>query len=124
MSKRPKSVTFISWLNIIFGFLRIFSVPILLSGPIFSKNLAENNISTHSQLLQICISSTIVIISGLFMLGGANWARILHVIHRVIGITVQIFQGSTAEETFPQILYFVITAALLFRTKSNEFFGS
>ena len=123
MSRRPKFVTFISWINIILGFLILFSVPMSMSNPNLSQSLAKSSIPINVQLLQICISSTIAIISGFFMLSGANWARILYVAYQVIGITIEVFQGSTAEEFVPQILGFMIIFALLFRTKSNEFFS-
>ena len=124
MSRRPKFVTFISWVSIILGFLIVFVVPMSMSNPNLSQSVVKSSIPINLLLLQICVSSAISIISGFFMLGGANWARILYVAHHVIGITIEVFQGSTAKEFVPQILGFIIIFAFLFRTKSNEFFST
>ena len=123
MSKRPKFVTFISWLSIIFGFLGLFAIFMWGNNPNVLKSLSESSVPINVQFLEIGTSSVVAIISGFFMLGGANWARILYVAHHAIGITIDVSQGSTAKQFVPQIVGFIIISTLLFRAKSDEFFS-
>ncbi len=121
MSKRPKFVTFICWLNIVVGLVLIWVMPTLASDPTFLPTLAKQYTSTPLNLVLFRLYMTMLIcmISSIFMLCGANWARFLYVI---LGGANWIF--STPDQlTVGSILGYVISTYLLFRPKCNRFFS-
>lgn len=121
MSKRPRSITLISWLFIAVGTAGILMSLLGLIDAQGRQHLAESShemsdfaIATGSQMLAI--------LCGVFMLRGFNWARWLLAIwmggHIAIGALHSPFAGITHALLFGVIAYFV------FRPEATAYFRS
>jgi len=106
MNPRPRSITIISWIFIIFGTIA------LLSGAPFA------DIKSH---WYVHLSRILQIVAGVFMLYGRNWARWLLVAWIAFHIAVGALHGVTSlamhVAIFSVILFFV------FRPGANAYFA-
>ena len=106
MKPRPRSITIISWFFIIFGVIA------LLSGAPFS------DVKSH---WYVHLSRILMIVAGVFMLYGRNWARGLLVawiaFHLVVGALHGALTLAMHVAIFSAILFFV------FRRDANEYFA-
>ena len=104
---RPRSITIISWLFIIFGSIA------LLSGVLPIRDLMSH--------WYVHLSRILMIVAGVFMLKGRNWARFLLVLwiafHIVISALHSIQFLLMHVAIFSVILYFV------FRRQSSTYFS-
>ena len=104
---RPRSITIISWLFIIFGSIA------LLSGVLPIRDLMSH--------WYVHLSRILMIVAGVFMLKGQNWARWLLVLwiafHIVISALHSILFLLMHVAIFSVILYFV------FRRQSSTYFS-
>lgn len=103
---RPRSITIISWLFIVFGSIA------LLSGVLPFRDLASH--------WYVHLSRILMIVAGVFMLKGHNWARWLLVLwitfHIIISALHSMLFLLMHVAIFSVILYFV------FRLQSSAFF--
>ncbi len=114
MNQRPRSITIIGWLFIVFGIIALLS-GLLPIGTTTAQRVAE--LKTH---WYVHLSRILMIFGGLFMLYGLNWARWLVVVwiafHIIIGALHSPFQLLMHALIFGVILYF------LFRPKASAYF--
>ena len=107
MNQRPRSITIISWIFIIFGSIA------LLSGVLPLADLKSHWYVHLSRLLQI--------VAGVFMLYGRNWARWLLVVwiafHLVVGSMHGLVTLAMHVAIFSVILFFI------FRRDANAYFA-
>jgi hypothetical protein len=115
MNKRPRSITIISWIFIVFGSLALLSGLLPYGGITTAQRLAE--LTSH---WYVHVSRILMILGGVFMLYGFNWARWLVVVwivfHIVVGALHSPFQLLMHVLIFSVILYF------LFRPKASAYF--
>lgn len=104
---RPRSVTIISWFFIIFGSIA------LLSGVLPFRDLMSH--------WYVHLSRLLMIVAGVFMLKGRNWARWLLVIWIVFHIVISALHSIPVllmhVAIFSVILYFV------FRRQASAYFS-
>jgi uncharacterized membrane protein HdeD (DUF308 family) len=107
--QRPRSVTIISWIFIIFGAIALLSGVIEIGG---GGDLKSHWYVHLSRLLQI--------VAGIFMLFGRNWARWLLVawiaFHIVVGALHGPLQLVLHVAIFSVILFFI------FRRQASDYF--
>lgn len=115
MNTRPRSITIISVIFIVFGSIALLSGLLPIGGTTTAERVAE--LQSH---WYVHVSRIFMILGGVFMLYGFNWARWLVVVwiafHIVIGALHSPFQLVTHVVVFSVILYF------LFRPKASAFF--
>lgn len=134
MSDQPKLVTLICWLNIVVGSVMFLVLPTFidpfksinsdLNGSIFIDPYGKGFQFVYRQftftpdkfvVLRLYVMILMCMISSIFMLRGANWARLLYVVlggaHFIFSIPNQL------------ILVYVMIVYLLFRPKCNVFFS-
>ena len=116
MEQRPRSITIMSWLFIIFGSIA------LLSGLLpFGEITVAQRITELKGHWMVHLSRILQIVAGVFMLRGHNWARWLLALwiafHIVISALHSTFQLVLHVFIFSIILYFV------FRRDSSTYFG-
>ena len=106
MDRRPLSITIISWLFIIFGSIALLSGVLPLS-----------DLKSH---WYVHLSRLLMIVSGVFMLKGQNWARWLLVVWIAFHIVISALHSPLMllmhVVIFSVILYFV------FRRQSSSYF--
>lgn len=115
MKNRPRSITIISVIFIVFGSIALLSGLLPLGGATTAQRAAE--LQSH---WYVHLSRILQIVGGVFMLYGFNWARWLMVVwigfHIVIGALHSPVQLLMHALIFSVILYF------LFRPKASAFF--
>ena len=112
MEQRPRSITIISWLFIIFNSIA------LVSGLLSPENLTLAQLKGH---WMVHLSRLLSIVAGLFMLRGHNWARWLLVawiaFHIILGALHSALQLLIHALIFSVILFF------LFRRPASAYFS-
>jgi hypothetical protein len=110
MSKRPYSVTAISWLFIATGVVG------------FASHLSEFMAQRPVQysILLLCFIAFLAILSGGFMLRGRNWARWLLLVWIALHVILSAFHRLS--ELLVHSLLFVVVAYFLMRRRSSSYF--
>ena len=122
MNSRPKSVTIISWLLIIMASISIVSSALTYNNPDVVKLMELSAIPITMQYMIMAVGLLIMIISGIGMLYGKNYARILYVSWTPIAIIISLLTSPAITMMIPSIVFFLIIVFFLFRTESNIYF--
>ena len=125
MKERPTSVTVIAWFLIVMGVISIISSIISLfnPNPMVEEIMSRNPLPVPIQQLLSYVGIAVSIVSGMYMLDGANWARFLYVIWSVIGILISIITLPNLIFIIPGLVLLVIITFYLFRPKANDYFN-
>jgi len=116
MTKRPRSITIISWIFITFGGLAF-----LLSLRPLADSAGAQWIAEHPfEFWLIPVIQILALLSGLFMLYGFNWARWLLVVW--VGSHVIISAMHSAFELVVHSLLFVVVLYFIFRPQATKYF--
>jgi hypothetical protein len=115
MNKRPGSITIISWIFIVFGSIA------LLSGLLPNVNItAAQRIAEFKGHWYVHVSRMVMVLCGVFILYGFNWARWLLVVwlafHVIIGVLHSSFQ------LLVHSLFFAVVVYFLFRPAASAYF--
>jgi hypothetical protein len=119
MSKRPRSVTVISWIFIAFGGIALLT-SLLPKLPGAEEHIAEFRSQHPVQYALIYVGPILAVICGVFMLRGCNWARWLLVVwfgHNVVGNALH----SPLRLLLPGLL-FAAAVYFLFRPQATAYF--
>ena len=115
MNKRPRSITVISWIFIAFGSIALLSGLLPNINTTAAQRLAE--IKGH---WFVHVSRMVMVLCGVFMLYGFNWARWLLVawlvFHVIIGALHSPFQLIVHSLLFAVVVFF------LFRPPASAYF--
>jgi hypothetical protein len=115
MEQRPRSITIISWIFIVFGSISLLFGLLPLGGATLEQRIAE--LPGH---WMVHLSRILAVVAGVFMLYGRNWARWLLVVwivfHLVISALHSVMQLALHAAIFTVILYF------LFRREASSYF--
>src|SRR5688572_3564335 len=120
MNKRPRSVTVISWILIVFGSIALLTSLLPPITAAAGQRIAEFRSQHPLQFALTYVSPVLALTCGVFMLRGCNWARWLLLIwfgHNVIGNALY----SPLRLLLPGLL-FGIAAYFLFRPLATAYF--
>lgn len=116
MQQRPRPITIISWFFIIFGIIALFAGLLPYGNMTLAQSVADLK---HHWMVHL--SRFLMIVAGVFMLKGRNWARWLLVVwmafHIVISALNSMLMLLMHVVIFSVILYFV------FRRQSSAYFA-
>lgn len=121
MNKRPRSITVISWIFIAFG-----SIALLIGLLPNVNTTAAQRIAELKGHWYVHVSRMVMVLGGLFMLYGFNWARWLLVVwlvfHVIISVLHSPFQLLVHSLLFAVVLYFLFRplASAYFRGKRGK----
>lgn len=124
MKSRPKSVTVICWILIVMGGLSI--IPVLtgqMNNPKAMELMSQSPLPLPVQYAMIYLGLAVTFVSGIAMLKGKNWARLLYVGWSIIGFIIGIATSPAKVMMLPGIVIFAILAFFLFRPKANAYFA-
>ena len=107
MNPRPRSITIISWLFIIFGSIALFT-----------GLLPFSDIKSH---WYVHLSRILQIVAGVFMLYGRNWARWLLVAWIAFHIVVGALHGVVT--LVMHVVIFSVILFFVFRRDANAYFA-
>ena len=122
MNKRPLSVSIIAWLLIIFAALSAVTIPFTLGNPRAQELMAKSMVPVPVQYFMMFAGVLISIVSGIFMLKGANWARMLYIIWGALGFLFSLITSPAKLVLIPGFLVYAIVVFFLLRPKATAFF--
>jgi multisubunit Na+/H+ antiporter MnhG subunit len=131
MHHRPRSVTFIAWLIIIFGSFGLLSVLatlfLFIINPVmkaqFDAYLLQDPIPLPLQYSLLCINNCAPILYGSAMLAGKNWARMLYAGLSILSIIIAFLFRSSQNTAVPSKIVTLIILFFLFRPAANRYFS-
>lgn len=121
---RPKSITRICWILIITGLFALVSITMNIYNSPADPEVVKNPISFLLHVVFIYIALIITVVSGVAMLKGKNWARLLYVGWMVIMYIIQIATLQMNAGILPSVFFSLIIMFFLFRPKANRFFNN
>lgn len=130
MAKRPTSVTAVCWILIASeGISLIFSIWILANPNPTAKQMATELMSRSPipisvQYLQMHAGFLIGVVSGIAMLRGRNWGRLLYIGWRVLGYIFDFVAYPMSMGIIPGLVVFIVFTVILFQPKANEYFSA
>lgn len=124
MNTRPKSITIISWFLIVSGSISLITAAFTYDNPDAVKMMELSAMPIFMQYIFMAVGVLIMMISGIGMLRGNNFARILYVSWTVIAIIISLLTSPIKTMMIPSIVFFVIITFFLFRSKSNDYFNT
>ncbi len=113
MKKRPRSITFISWLFILVGSIGLINALLQFFSSTESTNPFE--------IPLIGLVGLLAFISGIFMLKSFNWARWLLVFYLIFHIAISFYHSIL--EVIIHSLLFILVAYFLFRKDAASYFN-
>ena len=124
MKKRPTSITVIAWILIAMGGISLITSTFMINSPVARDLMSKSLIPIPIQYVMSYIGLLIMIVSGVAMLKGCNWARFLYVIWSIIGFVVGIATSPMKAAMIPSLVVFAVIAFFLFRPKASAFFST
>jgi hypothetical protein len=123
MNKRPPSITFIAWFLIVGGVIGALASPLSLNNPVVLEAMAKIPLSIPVQVAWTYIGLSITIVSGLFMLRGANWARFLYIGWIAVSNLLALVISPAKTTLIPGLIVYGIIFFFLLQPKANQFFN-
>jgi len=123
MKKRPVSITVISWYLIVSAILLVLFYSFALSMTIDDMK-QSSTIPVSIQFPMLYAGLLMTLVSGIAMLKGQNWARLLYVIWCGILVILALATSPNKSEMVTTIVFWLIIVFFLFRPKANEYFSS
>ena len=124
MKKRPTSVTVIAWLLIVLGGLSILTTTAVINNPTALELMGKSPLPIGVQFAMTYAGLVVMIVSGVAMLKGRNWGRLLYVIWTAVSIVIGIFTTPIKAAMIPGVVVFIIACFFLFRPRANEYFAA
>jgi len=132
---RPTAVTIIGWYLIFSGAMGILSIPqtlkmrndpatrqIIERMPFFKEEFKKSMEVSNTALIFAGVSMPLFILFGIYVLLGANWARIGCVVLSIVGIAGTMAMGQPIIFLIPSIVFAALEAIFLFTKPANDFF--
>src|SRR5215510_492380 len=117
MEQRPRSITIISWIFIIFGSVALVYGLLPIRGVTLSQRVVE--LKTH---WYVHLSRILEIVAGVFMLYGRNWARWLLVAWIAFHIVVSALHS--VPFLLMHIAIFSVILFFVFRRQASAYFNA
>ena len=123
MKQRPKSITIICWFLIISGVISIAGSFFSLNNPMTKEIMSKSPIPLNIQFAMLYVGLVISITSGIAMLKGKNWARLLYVGWSIIGFIIALATSPMKIAMIPSLIVFAVVLFFMFRPISNQYFA-
>ena len=132
--KRPRRITVAGWFFIIYAVLSFIPKVMVFFSPEFydtAKDLIKSlegnsilNIPFSVQLAHAMLGSVVMLVSGVYLLNGRNWARVTLVIWMLSVFIITILITGIVFTFYTKSLFAAIIIWLLYSKKSNYYFHS
>lgn len=123
MKKRPTSVTIIAWILIVLGALSVVTTTVMTNNPTAVALMSKSPLPVSVQYGISYFGSLVMVVSGIAMLKGQNWARWLYIGWSVIGFIIGVATSPAKIAMIPGFVVFLIIAFFLFRPRANDYFA-
>lgn len=115
-------MTVIAWLLIVMGGLSFISLAAMIEDPAAKELMRRTPVPLHIQYAFAFAGLVVMIVSGIAMLKGCNWARYLYAIWVGVGLLIGLAVSPMKTILVPQIVVFAIVVFLLFRSTATAYF--
>jgi hypothetical protein len=122
MKIRPTSVTVISWILVVMGGISLITGTLMSNNPITKGLMASSPLPVPVQYAIMYVGILVMIASGLAMLKGQNWARLLYVIWGAVGSLIGLATSPMKVAMIPGLIIYAVIVFSLFRPKVNRYF--
>jgi hypothetical protein len=122
MNKRPVSVTVIAWIILVTSAFSLAAAAFTINNPMTQELMAKTPVPVPVQYSILFFGLLISVVSAIFMLRGANWARMLYIVWGAIGLLFGLFTSPAKLMLIPGILIYAIFVFFLLRPKASEYF--
>lgn len=122
MRERPKSVTVIAWILIVMGAISVFTILSSSNNPMVKELMSKSPLPIPLQYAMMYIGLVVSVISGIGMLKGQSWARLLYVIWGAVGFLIGLVTSSMKVAMIPGLIFFAIISFFLYRPASTQYF--
>jgi hypothetical protein len=123
MNKRPTSITVIAWIMLISAAFSLLASIFTINNPRVQEMMAKNPIPTPVQYLMLFGGVTISIVSAIFILRGANWARLLYIWWSGFGFVIAFLTSPAKPMLIPGVLLYLTVVFFLLRPKASAYFS-
>jgi hypothetical protein len=123
MNSRPVSITVIAWIIIVTSAMSLVSTFFLIKNPTAQELMAKSAMPLPVQYGMIFIGLLVGVVGGIFMLKGANWARLLYVGWSIVGFVVSFITTPGKLMMLPGMIFLAVIVFFLFRPNANAFFS-
>jgi uncharacterized membrane protein YobD (UPF0266 family) len=123
MNSRPLSITVIAWIIIASSAISLVSTLFLINNPMAQELMAKSLMSIPLQYAMLFVGILVGLVSGVFMLKGANWARLLYVGWSILGFVIGFMTTPGKLMLLPSAIFLAVVVFFLFRPNANAFFS-
>lgn len=124
--KRPISLTIIGWLFIVLDAGNLIYLPLSLRNPLTIMLLSEYRVPPGVTILAGMIVAALCLASGVAILKGRVWGRMLYVCATVAGMAISMgtmpADMTMAAAFIPSVLLFAVFTYLLYRRPATAYF--
>lgn len=124
MNKCPISVIVISWILIITSVMALIAGTMSLNDPAARELMTGSALSIPMQYGILYSGLLVSVISAVFMLRAANWARMLYIGWVGIELLVLLLTSPAKLMLLPGIVVYGIFVLFLLRPRANEYFAN
>jgi len=122
MIKRPLAISIIGCYLVCKGVLLLFLTSFSLKDPATMEAMAKSVFPLPVALFFLFAGLAMTLVSGISILKGMNWGRVLYTTWTAIGSVVSFLTVPTRAALVPGILIFLVVVFFLFSEKANHFF--
>jgi hypothetical protein len=125
MERRPIYVTLVVWFLVLLGaacFLSLAWSSTLLRNPDFAEVFPGHGLPPNERWLLSEFGFVLLMVTGKFMLEGANWARIVYVVWIVSWLGFCCYKDPDLALLLPNLLVHGTAIMSLFLPKTNRYF--
>lgn len=122
MTQRPLSITIISWILIVLAILGFAGTLLALSVPEGREVMEEGELPAEAHIAISFIGLAVLVTSGVGMLKGLNWARMLYVAWTGVSLLVGFLTTTAPATLIPPLVFFLVIVFFLFRPAANDYF--
>ncbi len=123
MKDRPTSITVVCWVLIVTGGISLVTTTLMIGNPMVKEMMSKSMVPASVQYLLMYVGLAISIVSGIMMLKGQNWARLLYVIWGAFGFVFSLVTSPMKLAMIPGLVIFAIIVFFLFRPAASEYFA-
>jgi hypothetical protein len=123
MKKRPLALTIIGWILIVMGIFSMFATSANLKNQKIIEYMSQSPLPLSIQYAILTLGVMFMTISGLGILKGKNWGRLLYVGWGLGSFLMSLAIGTMQVSMIPGMIIFLITAYFLFRPDANVYFS-
>ncbi|MDD2708276.1 MAG: hypothetical protein PHV34_09725 [Verrucomicrobiae bacterium] len=123
MKKQPVSVTVIAWVLIASNAISLIASPLTLNNPVARDLMSRSPIPLSVQYGMLYFGMTLILVSGIAMLKGRNWGRLLYVIWSAFGFLIGVMTSPIKTALIPGTIIYLVIVFFLFCPKANRYFS-